>query len=121
MNIKRMILVAVSMIATMSATAQSFEVKDFEEYVWGTYARTHPVKDYQNGELCAVIRFSVPTRGFKFTGDGVMKQTNGAGEVCVYVPRGTEKIHFLRFGIQGKHHDDETTGETTLCVCGSRI
>ena len=92
MNIKRMILVAVSMIATMSATAQSFEVKDFEEYVWGTYARTHPVKDYQNGELCAVIRFSVPTRGFKFTGDGVMKQTNGAGEVCVYVPRGTEKI-----------------------------
>jgi opacity protein-like surface antigen len=80
------------MIATMSATAQSFEVKDFEEYVWGTYARTHPVKDYQNGELCAVIRFSVPTRGFKFTGDGVMKQTNGAGEVCVYVPRGTEKI-----------------------------
>ena len=31
MNIKRMILVAVSMIATMSATAQSFEVKDFED------------------------------------------------------------------------------------------
>jgi opacity protein-like surface antigen len=92
MNIKRIVLVAVLMIATMSATAQSFEVKDFEEYVWGTYARTHPVKDYQNGELCAVIRFSVPTRGFKFTGDGVMKQTNGAGEVCVYVPRGTEKI-----------------------------
>ena len=92
MNIKRIVLVAVLMIATMSATAQSFEVKDFEEYVWGTYARTHPVKDYQKGELCAVIRFSVPTRGFKFTGDGVMKQTNGAGEVCVYVPKGTEKI-----------------------------
>ncbi len=31
MNIKRIVLVAVSMIATMSATAQSFEVKDFED------------------------------------------------------------------------------------------
>lgn len=92
MNIKRIVLVAVLTIATMNATAQSFEVKDFEEHIWGTYARTHPVKDYQKGDLCAVIRFSVPTRGFKFTGDGVMKQVNSAGEAIVYVPKGTERI-----------------------------
>lgn len=92
MIFKKILLMVVLAVSTTTVMAQDFEVKKFEEYVWGTYARTHPVKDYQNGELCAVIRFAVPTRGFKFTGDGVMKQINDAGEVYVYVPKGTEKI-----------------------------
>ena len=92
MEFRKIVLALFLMAFATSMQGQNFKVTDFEEYVWGTYARTHPVKDYQKNELCAVIRFTVPTRGFKFTGDGVMKQVNGAGEALVYVPKGTEKI-----------------------------
>lgn len=92
MIFKKILLMVILAISTTTVMAQDFEVRNFEEYVWGTYARTHPVKDYRHGELCAVIRFSVPARGFKFTGDGVMKQVNATGEVLVYVPKGTHKI-----------------------------
>ena len=89
MNIKKLLLSVLLMSFNMVAMAQNFEIKNFEEDLFDLYARNHAVYDHA-GHRCAVVRFSVPSKGFSC--DGVIKQIKRDGEIIVFIPQGTERL-----------------------------
>ncbi len=77
---------------------------------------THPVRDTDEGRLCALIRVVTNLKDIEFRADalGIVKQEQRKGEVWLYVPYGAKSIAFRHEGYfpvlyQYTDHIDEGT------------
>lgn len=61
---------------------------------------THPVKDTDEGKLCALIRVVTNLKGIEFRADalGIVKQEQHNGEIWLYVPYGASSMSFNHEG-----------------------
>ena len=78
--------------AALSLHAQDFRVTKFQENMLDLTAARAAIKD-NNGDLCALIKFSVRDEKFVFEPNlGVVKTEKKVGETWLYVPAKTKRI-----------------------------
>ncbi len=84
----------ITLLFSISASAQYFDVKTFRALPQDMDARiNYPVLD-QNGEKAALLKIVTTKTGFHFEAGmlGVVKTEQKAGEIWVYVPHGSRKL-----------------------------
>ena len=80
---------------------KTLDVAKFERMDNDLMARvTKPVRDKDEGKLCALIRVATELTGLEFRADalGIVKQEQHSGEVWLYVPYGARSISFTHEG-----------------------
>lgn len=93
-NIQVLFLLLLSSLG--QAHSRDLEIKSFELLQNDISARTNPVRDF-NGELCALMRVSLPERECRFDG-GVIKQIYDINEYLVYL---TPDARFVTLKYEG--------------------
>lgn len=83
---------ALWLCAAMNIHAQDFRITKFKENMLDLSAARAAVKD-NNGDLCALIKFSVRDDKFVYEPNmGVVKTEKKVGETWLYVPQKTKRI-----------------------------
>lgn len=94
-------LLFVFCIATPIAYSQDFKITMFEKNPLGLGSALANIKD-NNGDVCALIKFSTRDTDFEFEANlGIVKTEKKVSEIWIYVPVGTRRINVKhpRFGI----------------------
>ena len=97
-------LIAIVLVLTVQAMAQSMKVVEFKLLENDLAANTRGTEKMdQNGERAALIKIQTPERGFLFDGGslGIVATEEHAGEIWLYVPRRAQKliISHPQFGV----------------------
>lgn len=86
------IILLLWLCTAISIQAQDFGITKFKENLLDLTAARAAVKD-KNGDICALIKFSVRDNKFKFEPNmGVVKTEQKVGETWLYVPAKTKRI-----------------------------
>lgn len=95
-------IAVMSMALSNTVSAQStMDVSKFTRMDNDLTARiTKPVKDNDEGKLCALIRVITTLKDIEFRADalGIVKQEQHNGEVWIYVPYGARSLSFAKEG-----------------------
>ena len=95
-------IAVMSMALSNTVSAQStMDVSKFTRMDNDLTARiTKPVKDNDEGKLCALIRVITNLKDIEFRADalGIVKQEQHNGEVWIYVPYGARSLSFAKEG-----------------------
>ena len=88
----RFAIMQLMLLFVLSANAQDFQVTKFKENLFDLTAASAAVKD-NNGDECALIRFTVQDSNFDFEPNlGVVQMTRKKGEIQLYVPQKTKMV-----------------------------
>ena len=86
------LLLLLWLCSTIEMQAQDFNITKFQENLLDLTAARAAVKD-KNGDVCALIKFSVRDNKFTFEPNmGVVKTEQKVGETWIYVPTQTKRI-----------------------------
>ena len=86
------ILLILWLCTVIGLQAQDFKITKFQENMLDLTAARAAVKD-KNGDICALIKFSVRDDKFTFEPNmGVVKTEKKVGEIWLYVPQQTKRI-----------------------------
>ena len=86
------IILLLWLFTAISIQAQDFGITKFQENLLDLTAARAAVKD-KNGDICALIKFSVRDNKFEFVPNmGAVKTEQKAGEIWLYVPAQTKRI-----------------------------
>lgn len=92
MRNRYLLLLLLWLCTTVSMQAQDFKITKFQENMLDLTAARAAVKD-KNGDICALIKFSVRDNKFSFEPNmGVVKTEQKVGETWLYVPQQTKRI-----------------------------
>ncbi|MCM1313689.1 MAG: PorT family protein [Bacteroides sp.] len=101
-NLLAFTVVALMIFGTSDIHAQStIDVAKFTRLENDLTARvTRPVKDTDEGKLCALIRVITTLRDIEFKADalGIVKQEKHNGEIWLYIPYGARSMSFSHDG-----------------------
>ena len=88
----RKILLNLIFLFAITGMAQEFRISKFEENLFSLAAVTSNVKDL-NGDVCALLRFSVRDDQFEIEPNlGVVQMEIKSGEIWLYVPYQTKQL-----------------------------
>lgn len=94
-------LIALWSFAIMASAQSTLDVSSFTRQDQDLTARvTKPVRDNDEGKLCALIRVETTLSDLDFRADalGIVAKEKHAGEYWIYVPYGAKMISFYREG-----------------------
>ena len=100
--LKQFVLLLLALMAVTTAKAQkTMDVSKFSKIENDLMARvTKPVRDKDEGKLCALIRVVTNITDLEFRADalGIVQKEEHNGETWLYVPYGAKSISFSRQG-----------------------
>ena len=88
---KYILLTIIALACSTIANAQELKVVSFEKLLTDVTARSNAVKD-GNGDVCALIKVSLPVTGCEFAGNIVGKPEFHISEYWVYMTQGTKSL-----------------------------